>query len=139
MSTFAGHRVWLRALGAWLLLIITESVHGTLRQLWLVPLVGDFRSRQIGVATGSVLVFLVTCLCIRWIGATRTRELLAIGATWVALTFAFELILGRALGADWHRLLSDYDLVHGGLMPLGLAIMLLSPVGAFHLRHTGAP
>jgi hypothetical protein len=129
---------WRRALSVWLLLICAESVHGVLRQVWLVPLVGDFRSRQIGVFTGSILVFLMTLLCIRWIGTTRTRGLIAMGAAWVVLTLAFEFTLGRALGADWRRLFADYDLVHGGLMPLGLAVMLLSPLGAARLRHAGA-
>ena len=45
---------WLRAFLVWLLIIAIESVHGTLRVLFLQPLVGDFRARQIAVFTGSL-------------------------------------------------------------------------------------
>ena len=45
----------------------------------------------------------------------------------MALTLAFEVLIGRALGVAWDRMLEDYDLVHGGLMPLGLLAMALTP------------
>lgn len=125
---------WLRALSVWLVIIAVESVHGTLRQLFLVPVLGDFRARQVSVVTGSLLIFLVSWLLIRWLGATRRRVLLGIGFFWVLLTVVFEITLGRLLGFEWSRLLADYDLPNGGLMGLGLVALLLTPLSAARLR-----
>jgi len=43
------------------------------------------------------------------------------------LTLIFEFALGRATGASWSRILSDYNPTHGGLMLLGLAFMFITP------------
>jgi hypothetical protein len=56
--------VVIRALLVWLVLIAAEFVHGTLRTIFLVPVVGDFRSRQIGVFTGSALILTVAYLMV---------------------------------------------------------------------------
>jgi hypothetical protein len=127
--------MWGRALAVWVLIAVTESVHGTLRQLFLAPLIGDFRARQISVFTGSVLIFLVGLLLIRWIGASRTRTLLGIGLLWLVLTLLFEITVGRLLGMDWQRILADYDLGRGGLMLIGMVVLLLAPLAAARLRH----
>ncbi|MEQ1883440.1 MAG: hypothetical protein ABL967_00135 [Bryobacteraceae bacterium] len=121
---------WSRALLVWLLIIVLETIHGILRGLFLTPAVGDFRARQVGVFIGSGLILGVSCLTIRWMtaGARAPRGvLLRTGIVWTVLTLAFEFSLGTALGLTWSRMLSDYDLPHGGLMPLGILILVLAP------------
>ena len=127
--------MWARALAVWALIAMTESVHGTLRQLFLAPLLDDFRARQVSVFTGSILIFLIALLLIRWIGATRTRTLLAVGLLWLVLTLIFEVSLGRVLGIDWRRILADYDVRHGGLMLVGMVVLLLAPLAAARLKE----
>jgi len=61
-----------RAFAVWLVIIAVETVHGILRTLLLVPMMGDFPARQISVFTGSLLIFGVTLFLIKWIAA-RTR------------------------------------------------------------------
>jgi hypothetical protein len=120
-----------RAVAVWLLIIAVESVHGTIRQLFVAPAIGDLPARQLGVATGSLLILAVAWLTARWLGATTVRAQLEVGALWVVLTILFEAGLGRVLGLSWARLLADYDPGQGGLMGLGLVVLLLSPaVGA---------
>jgi hypothetical protein len=46
---------------------------------------------------------------VRWAGPRASRELLLVGAVWLALTLAFELGFGRASGKTWRELLADYD------------------------------
>ncbi|HEV8442086.1 MAG TPA: hypothetical protein VGQ27_01355 [Steroidobacteraceae bacterium] len=116
-----------RALLTWMLIILAETVHGTLRELFVAPLLGDLRARQFGVLVGCGLTFGVAWFLIRWIGERRGAPLLAIGAVWVLLTLVFEFSVGRALGASWDRILSDYDPSRGGFMLLGLAFMLVTP------------
>jgi hypothetical protein len=49
----------LRSFVVWLLIILVEIIHGIVRGILLVPKTGDLRSRQIGVFTGSLLIFAV--------------------------------------------------------------------------------
>ena len=125
---------WFRSIAVWLLIILAESIHGTLRQLYLAPLMGDFRARRISVFTAMVLIFIVTLLTIRWLRVRDTGTLVRIGAIWVALTILFEVGLGRTLGYQWNRIFEDYDLSKGGLMSLGLLAMLFTPLIAARVR-----
>jgi hypothetical protein len=122
-----------RALAIWLLLMLVETLHGILRGLLLVPMTGQICSNQIGVAVGSLLILLVAFFTIKWIGAVRTSEVLTVGLIWVILTLGFEVGLGYAFGG-WDRVSMDYDPRQGGLMPLGLLIMLCSPLIARRIR-----
>ncbi len=96
--------------------------------LVLVPYVGEFRSNQIGVFTGSAIILVIASLTIRWIGANRPSELLTVGIVWLTLTVAFEILFGRfVMGLSWERIAADYNVSQGGLMPLGLLVLLFSP------------
>jgi hypothetical protein len=128
-------RIALRGLAIWLVLILAEIVHGILRAVALVPLVGKFRSDQIGVFTGSVIILVIAFLTISWIGAKRSFELMLVGFIWLALTVGFEFLFGRhVMGLTWAQLTANYDLAQGGCMPVGLLILLLSPMIGLKLR-----
>lgn len=130
---------WVRAFALWLMIVAAESLHGAVRTLFLAPVVGDFRARQISVFTGTAIIFLVAWLFSRWLRADSARSLLMVGAFWVLLTILFEVCLGRfALGYDWGRIFSDYDLGHGGLLGIGLVAMLFTPLIAAKVRR-GVP
>ncbi len=122
-----------RALAIWLLLMLVETLHGIFRGLLLLPLVGQIRANQIGVAVGSLLILLIAFLTIKWIGAIRMSELLNVGLIWVLLTLVFEVGLGYAFGG-WDRVSMDYDPRRGGLMPLGLLMMFFSPLVTYRIR-----
>jgi hypothetical protein len=126
--------MWVRALLVWLVIMVMETIHGILRNRFLLPLTGDFRSRQIGVLVASALILAITLMTIRWIGVRERRSLLAIGCVWAFLALAFEFTLGRAFGFSWQRIFEDYNLLRGGLMPLGMAVMILAPYLAVRLR-----
>lgn len=129
MKTADHWRLIIRSLAVWIMLIVAEIIHGILRAMALVPVVGEFRSNQIGVLTGSAIILVIACLTIRWIGANRLPELLMVGASWLVLTFGFEMIFGKfVVGMTWERLLADYNIVQGGLMPLGLLLLFFSPI-----------
>jgi hypothetical protein len=130
---------WTRALLAWLVIIVAESIHGTLRTLYLAPAIGDLQARQVGVFSGTLIIFLVALALSRWLGARTRHQLLAVGALWVVLTVSFEIALGRGVfHYDWSRILGDYDLSQGGLMGFGLLAMLFMPLLAARLRGVRA-
>jgi hypothetical protein len=124
-----------RALAVWLIIMGAEFIHGILRAVLLAPYVGDFQARQIGVFSGSILIILIACLFVRWIGANTVRTLTYTGFVWLVLTLLFELGFGRfILRLSWQRLLSDYNIVQGGLLPFGMILLTLSPLIVARLR-----
>lgn len=144
--------MWGRSIIVWLLIIGCETVLGTLRQLVLVPMlgegaVGDLMARRIGVVVGTAMIFTITWLAVRWMCGGRafsSRRLVLIGVQWAALTFAFEVVIGRLMAmsqtpdggwsAVWSRLGEDYNAARGGLMGFGLLAMALTPLAAAHMR-----
>jgi hypothetical protein len=125
-----------RGLAIWGVIILAESLHGTARELWLKPLVGDFRARQIAFFSGMALILAVAWFFVRWLRAANTQQLLHIGLLWMVLTLLFEFALGvLVLGYTWERMWQDYNLPAGGLMGLGLLWLLLAPWLAARLRR----
>jgi len=72
-----------RALAIWLVLIAAEVLHGITRAAFLIPYVGEFRSNQISVFTGSMIILVIALIFVRWIDATRPSQLLMVGAVWL--------------------------------------------------------
>ncbi|MFN7956394.1 MAG: hypothetical protein U0610_32100 [bacterium] len=120
---------WRRVATVWLGLVVAETAHGIARTLLLAPRVGDVRARQIAVFTGSALILAIAYASIRWIGARSTRELLRVGAAWLVGMLTFEITFGRWVAKQpWERILADYDLAHGGLLPIGMTVLALAPL-----------
>ncbi len=125
-----------RSLAVWLMIILAESIHGTIRTVLVEPLVGGHRARQLSVVTGALIFFFIALKLIRWTEVRSVRGLVAMGASWVFLTIAFEFALGMlVLGMSYERLLADYDIANGGLMPIGLAILLFTPLFAYRVTR----
>jgi hypothetical protein len=119
---------WLRVALVWMLIMLAETGHGVIREVFIAPVIGAMRARQLGVLIGCILIFIIAWLTARWMDVRTRREQLTGGAFWVGLTLVYEVALGRATGASWSRILSDYNPLHGGLMLLGLAFMFVTPM-----------
>ncbi len=96
---------WRRAALAWMLIMLAETLHGALREIFIAPVLGDLRARQLGVLVGCILVFAIAWLTARWLAAHTRRMQITAGVLWVLLTLTFECLLGRALGFSWERIL----------------------------------
>jgi hypothetical protein len=118
-----------------MLIVLAETVHGAVREMFIAPVLGDLHARQLGVLVGSLIIFAIACSTIRWMRLTSPRAQLQAGAIWVALTLAFEILLALSVGATWERILSDYNPARGGFMVLGLAFMFFAPRLAAKLRR----
>jgi hypothetical protein len=125
----------LKSIVIWLIFIVAESLNGTLRMLWLVPSLGDPWAHQISFVIGALLVLAIATLFVPWLRASRITELLNVGLLWLLLTLGFEICLGRfILGYSWERIAADYNLLNGGLMPIGLVLLALAPLIAAKVR-----
>lgn len=129
---------WRRALLAWLIIAVAESVHGILRRLFVLPVIGELRAHQTGIFVGCVIIFAIAWASIRWIGARSIPELLQIGVVWILLMAAFETSLGYAFGYPLSRILQDYNIAEGRLMIFGMVFMLFAPAMAAKARGISA-
>ncbi|MBK8147023.1 MAG: hypothetical protein IPK58_02110 [Acidobacteria bacterium] len=126
---------YIRTLAVWLLLIFVESVHGTLRQMFLAPLVGDFTARRIAFFVALGLILAVALLTIRWLDAPSRKSLYVAGLIWMILTASFEFLIGRfVMNLSWDRIFEDYDVTRGGLMAFGLLFLVFAPAIAIRIR-----
>lgn len=129
---------WRRALLAWLIIAVAESVHGVLRRLFVLPVIGELRAHQTDIFVGCVIIFAIAWASIRWIGARSIPELLQIGVVWMLLMAAFEISLGYAFGYPLSRILQDYNIAEGRLMIFGMVFMLFAPAMAAKARGISA-
>ncbi len=126
----------LRGVAAWCGIIVVELIHGIARTMFLAPTLGDFRARQVAVFTGSFLILILATSLVRWIRPAHAGEAVDVGLSWLVLTLAFEIGFGRyVVHAPWSRIASDYNLLRGGLLPIGLLVLTAAPLIAGRLRH----
>jgi hypothetical protein len=128
--------IFIRSFIVWLLIVFAEVLHGVLRGIFLVPVVGDLKARQIGVFTGSLIILIIAIACIRWIGASKLSQLLMIGILWLFLMLGFEVAFGRfVMGLPLARIAADYNLAQGGLLPIGMLVLTAAPLIAAKARE----
>jgi hypothetical protein len=125
----------LRALVAWLGILVLASLNGALRDLVMTPRLGDTLARAISTVLLCGLVLLVTWLTLGWIGPRSRRDTIVIGAVWVACTLAFEFLAGHYLfRKPWVELLADYDLRRGRIWIAVLVVTFFAPGWIARLR-----
>ena len=132
--------IW-RAVAIWFAILVLANVNGAVRQAWLIPLVGETIGRAVSTLLLCVLVFLLTWLAIGWIGPTTTGDAIKIGVLWLALTLAFEFLVGHyVFRQPWAALREDYDLTRGRIWMLALLVVLMAPLVTGRLRgHFQSP
>ena len=92
--------------------------------------------RQIGVFTGSALFLLMVYFCEPWMTLRSFADGLRFGLLWVVLTVAFEWNFAHyVVGRSWESLAAEYNLLHGGLMPVGHGIFAMTPWMAWRARQ----
>ena len=119
---------WLRAALVWMLFMLAETGSGMVREVFIAPVIG-----------GSARATDSACW---WAASSSSSSRGSRRAGWAPARDAnssrsarsgccsrsiFEFALGRATGASWSRILSDYNPAHGGFMLLGLAFMFITP------------
>jgi len=128
---------WLYATLTWLCFAALAVGLGTLRVLFLEPLVGEPVAHVLGTLAGCALFLAIIHWFVgRFVGRAALRaaglrargRLLALGLFWTILTIAFEFGFGHyVLGHPWARLLADYNLLAGRLWVLVLLTLYAGP------------
>ena len=119
----------IRALIVWLGILGLAFVNGALREVALVPRVGDTAARAISSVTLAVAIVTATWFTIGWIRPRSTADAWAIGVVWLCLTLGFEFLAGHYIfGAPWSELRAEYNVLRGRLWTLVPLATVLAPV-----------
>jgi len=112
----------------WLLIAFCETLHGILRARYLAPKVGDLRSRQIGVLSGSIIIYYISYLTLGWIQLNSFIDSFTVGAIWLILMLAFEFIVGHFyFHFPWKWLIDEYNVKKGRLLLFGMIFLFFVP------------
>jgi hypothetical protein len=119
----------------WLLFIPLAVVNSALRDLALVPLLGDTMGRDISSLTLALLILVLTLLMVNRLGVYARAACLVVGAFWLILTLMFEAsFFVLAMIHPMDKLLKDYDLFRGRLWAIVLAAIFFAPLLAAKLN-----
>jgi hypothetical protein len=125
----------MRTLGVWVLMLLVAVVNGGVRQTLIIPRTGEAAGYAISTVTLCAAILVIAWLTIRWMRPATTRDTWRIGATWLALTLAFEFLAGHyLLGTPWRLLLADYDIFRGRIWVLVLITTATAPWLMAHSR-----
>jgi hypothetical protein len=128
-------RLILTAAGVWVLFLILAILNAVFRDKVLGPVAGDAAALPLSGVLLSLILFLVTLAVIPRLRGGSALHDWAIGGAWVLLTLAFEFFFGHfVMGKPWKEILGIFDVAGGNLMPLVLAVILISPYLARRLR-----
>jgi hypothetical protein len=127
--------IW-RAIAVWFGILVLANINGAARQFWLIPRIGEPAGRVVSTLALCGIVVLLTWLTVRWIGPATAGGALRIGVVWLALTLAFEFLVGHyVFQQPWAALLEDYDVTRGRIWPLALLVVLFAPLLAARLKR----
>ena len=129
--------IFVKSLVIWLVFMALESLNGAIRMGWLSPALGVERAEQISFVLGALLVLAIATLFNPWLNASRVSQQLAVGALWMGLTLAFEILLGVfVLGYSKAQIAARFNPLNGGFMPIELLLLILAPWLAATIRNS---
>ncbi|MDH4109183.1 MAG: hypothetical protein OEW35_12760 [Gammaproteobacteria bacterium] len=125
-------------LPAWLLLAVVAVANGSLRQFGYGRYMSELAAHQVSTVTGILFTGIVAWAFSRFFPIESAQQARIIGASWLAMTLAFEFGFGHYVaGHSWRRLLTDYNLLAGRLWVLFLAWIAALPLLLYHLQASG--
>jgi hypothetical protein len=121
--------VFVNAFGVWLVMLVAAFINGAIRELLIVPQVGEQVGHFLSVFVLSGVIFGITYLFISAFGPLPARMLLGVGLFWLVLSLLFEFgFFHYVMHAPWSKLLADYNIFRGRLLSVVWLTMLFAPL-----------
>lgn len=109
-------------------MVVIAIANGVARDLWYGPQLGELRAHQVSTLTAIALFGVYIWFAVRRLRPASTRDALAGGVLWLAMTIAFEFLFGHYVaGKPWSHLAENCNLAAGHLWPLILVWVCLAP------------
>jgi hypothetical protein len=125
-----GIKIYLYALGMWLIFSVAAILNGLFRNSFITPRVGEHAGHIISTVIFIIVILIGTYIFINSLKMDySTTNLLLIGAFWLILTILFEFVFGHYVaGYPWNKLLADYNILKGRVWILVLLTTFISPL-----------
>jgi hypothetical protein len=122
--------IYLASVAVWLVFAVIAFAVGAIREVLLVPRIGEPTAHVVGTLIAVGLMALAIVAFVRRVARScSTLDLVGIGVLWTAMTVAFEFgFFHLVMGVPLDELLADYNVLRGRLWVLVLATVLLGPV-----------
>jgi hypothetical protein len=119
----------LKAFGAWLIMLVTAFLNGALRELLIVPYVGEPVGHVLSVFLLSGAIFGLAYLFVKARALLPSSTLFQIGLFWLVLSLLFEFgFFHYTMHEPWEKLWADYNIVRGRLLIVVWLTTLFSPL-----------
>lgn len=125
-----GIKIYLYALGMWLIFMIAAILNGLFRNSFITPRVGEHAGHIISTIIFIIIILIGTYIFINSLKMNySTTHLLLIGVFWLILTILFEFVFGHYIaGHPWSKLLADYNILKGRVWILVLLTTFIAPL-----------
>jgi hypothetical protein len=121
--------LFIRAFGVWVILLVAAFANGGIREVLIVPQVGEQLGHVIGVVVLSGVIFGITCVFVKTVGQMPSSAWFLVGLFWLVLSLLFEFgFFHYGMHEPWERLLADYNLFRGRLLIVVWLTTLFSPL-----------
>ena len=129
--------LFVKAFGVWLLMLLAAFMNGAIREMLIVPRVGEPIGHVIGVVGLSGVVFVLAWFFVNALGPFTSNTLCRVGLFWFGLSLLFEFgFFHYIMHEPWHTLLADYNICRGRLLLVVWLSTLFAPMvwGALQRR-----
>lgn len=104
----------LKACGTWLIMLVVAFINGAIRELILIPRLGDQTAHMISVLVLSGAIFAITYGFVRRLGPLPASTLFGLGVFWLTLNLLFEFgFFHYVMHEPWRKLWADYNIFQG--------------------------
>ncbi len=128
--------LWVKAFGVWLRMLLAAFLNGALRELLIVPYVGEPVGHVVSVFVLAGAIFGLAYLFVKALKPLPASPLFQIGLFWLVLSLLFEFgFFHYAMHEPWQKLLADYNILRGRLLIVVWLATLFSPLVCGKLPH----
>ncbi|MFD1598511.1 hypothetical protein [Halobellus rarus] len=121
--------VFLYPLGVWVAMAVLAVANGALREVVLVPRIGEYAGHVVSTVLLVAAILTVSGLFFANTPIEYTRvELLLVGVGWTALTVGFEFLVGHVEGTPVSETVAQYDVLAGQVWILVPLTLLVAPL-----------
>lgn len=119
----------------WLSIIPLGILNGGLREVFLIPRIGERVAEPVSGIILCVLILTVSLIFIPRTGRGTQNTYWKIGVVWIVLTVVFETALGLAMGHSPGEIWRAYDPTTGNLWSAVVVFTGIAPWSAAKIRR----
>ena len=121
---------------AWLVMLLVSIVNGAVRDFAYGKYMDELSAHQLSTASSVILLGIIIRIFVKRFPPASARQAISIGAFWMALTIAFELLFFHYAGGEsWAALLANYNIFAGRVWVVVLTWIAIAPYMFFRLTR----